>query len=224
MPLDTPPAHITPRSASTHSTTVFDRIDAQSPGAKPSDASPIDTSRTARSVSFQLQPRQTPNSFCRMNTASPRSLTALRNSCGSVSPGTTTSLRGCMAWVFHNALMSSPSFALLPTPLAAHTGAVDAEVELAHVVLLAQPRAGVFQHDAAVLQHVAVVGHVQCHLRVLLDDEQARAALAVDAHDDLEDFLRQARAQAQAGFIQQHQLRRRHQRARDREHLLLAAG
>ena len=84
------------------------------------------------------------------------------------------------------------SLLLLPAPLAAHAGFLHAEVELLDVVLLAQPRAGVFHHDAAVLEHVAVVGDVERHVGVLLDQQDGRAALAVDAHHDLEDLLASA--------------------------------
>ena len=42
--------------------------------------------------------------------------------------------------------------------------------------------AGVFHHDAAVLEHVAVVGDVERHVGVLLDQQDRGAALAVDAH------------------------------------------
>ena len=82
---------------------------------------------------------------------------------------------------------------------------------------------GVFHHDAAVFQHVAVVGGVQRHVGVLLDQQNGGAALAVDAHHDLEDLLGQLGGQAQAGLVQQDQLGRGHQRAADGQHLLLAA-
>jgi hypothetical protein len=79
----------------------------------------------------------------------------------------------------------------LPAPLAAHADFLHAEVELLDVVLLAQAGTGVFHHDAAVFQHVAVVGGVQRHVGVLLDQQNGGAALAVDAHHDLEDLLGQ---------------------------------
>ena len=63
MPLDTPPHDSTARSASTHSTTVFDMIDAVWPRSKPSAIKPWAISRTALAVWFQFQLRQTPNSF-----------------------------------------------------------------------------------------------------------------------------------------------------------------
>jgi hypothetical protein len=114
-------------------------------------------------------------------------------------------------------------FFFLPAPLAAHASFLHAEVELLDVVLLAQVGAGVFHHDAAVFQHIAVVGGVERHVGVLLHQQDGGAALAVDAHHDLEDFLGQLGRQAQAGLVEQDQVGIGHQRARDRQHLLLAA-
>src|SRR5438105_15270103 len=89
---------------------------------------------------------------------------------------------------------SSPRLLLLPPPLAAHPGLLHAEVELLDVLLVAQAGARVFHHDAAVLQYVAVVGGVERHVGVLLHQQDGGAALAIDAHDDLEDLLRELRA------------------------------
>src|SRR3989344_4674877 len=55
MPLATPPQLSTARSASTHSMLVLDRMDAHSPGAKPSDIRPPAISRTASAVWSQVQ-------------------------------------------------------------------------------------------------------------------------------------------------------------------------
>src|SRR4029453_1472586 len=63
--------------------------------------------------------------------------------------------------------LSAPRLALLPAPRPARPGFLQAEVELLDVLLLAQPRAAVFHDDATVLEHVAVVGHVDRHARVL---------------------------------------------------------
>src|SRR3989344_5358480 len=117
----------------------------------------------------------------------------------------------------------SPGFLLFPAPVGAHALLLHAEVELLDVLLLAQPRAGVFHHDAAVLQHVAVVRCIERHVGVLLHQQDGGAALTVDAHHDLEDLLGQLRRQTQAGFIKQDQVGVGHERAADRQHLLLAA-
>ncbi|MCY1374511.1 hypothetical protein D9M69_618590 [compost metagenome] len=92
MPLETPPALSTARSASTHSTVVLERMDAVSRAAKPSDIRPWAISRTASPVWSQDQLRQMPNSFCRIQTLGPRLCTAFQNIAGMVSPGSTTSV------------------------------------------------------------------------------------------------------------------------------------
>src|SRR5690606_19980631 len=224
MPLETPAALSTPRSAMTHSTTVFDRIDAHSRRSKPSATRPMVTSRTARPTSFHVQLRHKPSSFSRTKTASPRCATALRNTTGIVSPGTTSAGFGRMWLSSQSTLMRSPPGLLLfPASLAARAGFLDAEVELADVFLVAQRRAGVLHDDSSVFQDVSVVGRVERHVGVLLDQQHRGSALAIDAHDDLEDLLRELRRQSQARFVEQDQSRRRHDRTRDRQHLLLSA-
>jgi hypothetical protein len=62
---------------------------------------------------------------------------------------------------------------------------------------------------------LAEVGGVQRHVGVLLDQQHRGAALAVDAHDDLEDLLREPRRQAERGLVEQDQLGRGHDGAGD---------
>src|SRR4051812_32052797 len=59
---------------------------------------------------------------------------------------------------------------------------------------------------------------------VLLDDEHGHAVLALHAVERLEDLLHDERRQTERGLVEQQQLRSRHHRAAEREHLLLAAG
>ena len=66
MPFDTPPQDNTAKSAITHSTTVFDRMEAVSPAAKPNCIRPPAISRTASPVCCQVQLRQMPSFFCRI--------------------------------------------------------------------------------------------------------------------------------------------------------------
>src|SRR4029453_19454233 len=80
-----------------------------------------------------------------------------------------------------------PRLLLLPAPRPAAPGLLDAEVELLDVFLLEEPGAGVFHHDAANFQDVAVVGDVKRHVGVLLHQEHGHAALAVDPNDDAQD-------------------------------------
>ena len=83
--------------------------------------------------------------------------------------------------------------------------------------------AGVFHNDTAVLQHIAVIRCIERHVGVLLDQQNSGAALAVDAHHDLENFLSQLGAQAQTWLVEQDQVWVRHQGPRDGQHLLLSA-
>ena len=88
-----------------------------------------------------------------------------------------------------------------------------------------QACAGIFHHDAADFQHIAEIRDLQRHVGVLLDQQDGHAALAVDAHHDIENFPgelgRQARGSARPSGSA---CGLRQQRARDRQHLLLAAG
>src|SRR5262245_10397508 len=96
MPLLTPPAHNTPKSAYIQSRQVLDRIEAHSPGSNPSATSPSVTSRTAAPNSRHVVDCQMPKSFWRNHTASPRMRIALTHISAIVSPGTTMSRRGLM--------------------------------------------------------------------------------------------------------------------------------
>src|SRR3990167_5499232 len=223
MPLDTAPQLSTATSASTHSTTVLARMEAVWPGSRPSACRPAASSRTASPVWRQLQLFQMPSFFCRIQTWSPRSATAFQNMAGMVSPGTTSARPGWIWLKSHKLLIASPPcLFLFPAQLAAHAGFLHAEVELLDVLLLAQAIAAIFHDDAAVLQHIAVVRGVEGHVGVLLDQQDGGAALAVDAHHDLENLLGELRTQAQAGLVEQDQVGVGHERTRDRQHLLLA--
>src|SRR5881409_387213 len=78
------------------------------------------------------------------------------------------------------------------------------------------------EQNANMALHLADYGYVQGHVRVLLHQEHGDAALAVDPGDDLEDLLHEPARQAQRRLVEQHHARPRHQRAADRQHLLLA--
>src|SRR5262249_9382159 len=84
-------------------------------------------------------------------------------------------------------------FALLPAPLPTRALLLSAEIELPNVVLHHQAHAGICHHNAADLQHVAVVSNLQRHVGVLLHQQDGNAALAVDSHDDVKDLLYQLR-------------------------------
>lgn len=69
---------------------VLDRMDAHSPGSKPSDIRPPPISRTASAVWFQVQLFQMPSSFWRIHTLGPRACTAFQNMAGMVLPASTS--------------------------------------------------------------------------------------------------------------------------------------
>src|SRR3954463_2515616 len=142
MPFETPPHERTARSASTHSTTVLARIDAQSPGAKPSASRPSPISRTAWPACAQVHSRQRPSFFSRISTRAERAATPFQNSAGIVSPARTTASFACSLAASQRfiagGVRSSPGLLALPAPLAARAGFLHAEVELLDVVLLAQ--------------------------------------------------------------------------------------
>src|SRR5262245_50611317 len=69
-----------------------------------------------------------------------------------------------------SAIPSPAAAVLLHVAVAAAPPAAGlAQVELLDVRMVAQPRAVAVENDAAVLQHVAVVGDNECHGRALLD-------------------------------------------------------
>ena len=96
MPLDTPPQLRMARSASTHSITVLAWIDAVSPRFKPRCIRPPAISRTASPVWAQVQLRQMPSCFWRIQTLGARCATAFQNIAGMVSPSSTMRVSGWM--------------------------------------------------------------------------------------------------------------------------------
>jgi hypothetical protein len=82
MPLDTPPALSTARSHSTHSTVVLDRMDAVSRGPKAQRHQAVGDLAHRLGGLGQVQLRQMPKSFWRIQTLGPRAFTAFQNSAG----------------------------------------------------------------------------------------------------------------------------------------------
>ena len=60
--------------------------------------------------------------------------------------------------------------------------------------------------------------------RILLDDEHRQPVPLVQLADDAEDLAHDQRREPERRLVEHEQPRPRHQRAREREHLLLAAG
>src|SRR5437764_1158391 len=93
---------------------------------------------------------QIPRSFSRIAGRSPRAATDSKKLLGSVSPTVRFGLRILFA-------LSPPRLAFLPAALAPGAALLGAEVELLDVLAAHQPLAGVRHHDAADLQHIAVL-------------------------------------------------------------------
>src|SRR5262249_49192585 len=98
----------------------------------------------------------------------------------------------------------------------AEVGLADGFVAL-HIQSLAR------HDDPPGLQHVGIVGWLECQRRILLNQEHAHLGLCVDAPHDAENLLDDERSKTEGWLVQQHQTRSQHERAADRQHLLLAA-
>ena len=77
--------------------------------------------------------------------------------------------------------------------------------------------------DAPALEHEGRLGEGQRGLGVLLDQDERRAVLRAQAPDRRGQLLDHDRRQPLQRLVEEEQRRVRHQRPRDREHLLLAA-
>jgi len=69
-----------------------------------------------------------------------------------------------------------------------------------------------------------VIGEVERRRDVLLDEQDAHALLAIDGAHDAEDLAGDERREPERGLVEEEQARPQHERAPDREHLLLAPG
>src|ERR1700736_6249143 len=96
------------------------------------------------------------------------------------------------------------------------------EIGRADVAVCEELAPGAGERDLAGLQDIAAMGEPQGVMRVLLDQEHRYLLLLVDLADHLEDLLDDERRQPQRGLVEQQQARPAHQRAADRQHLLLA--
>ena len=61
------------------------------------------------------------------------------------------------------------------------------------------------EEDLPGLEHIAVVGDAECHVRILLDQQDGRS-IGTDALDDFEDFLNNEWRQTERGLVQNQQL------------------
>src|SRR6185437_10802094 len=103
------------------------------------------------------------------------------------------------------------------TTLVAEVGAADGLVS-------AKGLAAALERDPADLEDVRARGCLQREVRVLFDDEHGQALALVQLADDAEDLRDDPRREAERRLVEEHELRAEHQRAGQREHLLLAAA
>src|SRR5262245_55146641 len=93
---------------------------------------------------------------------------------------------------------------------------------MADRLVLAELAGGTVVPDLPLLEHVHAVGEIEREPDVLLG-EQDRQPMGFELPDLLLQVLDDERREPLRRLVEQKQLRITHQRARDREHLLLAA-
>src|SRR5712692_1094382 len=98
------------------------------------------------------------------------------------------------------------------------------EIGRSYLLLLQQLASASAKRDQPIDHDIAPVRQIQRMECVLLHQEHREILLAVELLDRTEYLACNERRQSQRGLIQQKQTRPPHQRARDRQHLLLAAG
>src|SRR3954470_9627483 len=97
------------------------------------------------------------------------------------------------------------------------------QVGAAHGVVPLDVRRAARNHHASRLDEISLIGQLEGHRAGLLDEQHADALLLVDRAEDPEELLHDEWRKAERRLVEEQQLRPQHERARDREHLLLAA-
>src|SRR5262249_17778472 len=107
---------------------------------------------------------------------------------------------------------------------AARTLIGDAEMSLQRGAVGGERGAVGSMNDSAAFDDDGAVGDAEHLLSILFDQNRRHALLAADPAERPQPFLDADRRQAFQRFVEQHDPRVEHQRAPNREHLLLAAG
>src|SRR6185436_17916830 len=94
---------------------------------------------------------------------------------------------------------------------------------LAHRLVRTQFIRGAFEYDLSVAHYIQALGDFHRDGELLLY-EQNRNTTVTDLVEKTRDQFHDLRRQAFGGFVDHHQIRIAHERAAQREHLLLAAG
>src|SRR5439155_6676550 len=116
--------------------------------------------------------------------------------------------------------ISSP--ASRPGSSGCRSGSSEREVQVVEVRAAGEPRGAVFQRDPPLDQHVGAARKTERDVELLLDHQDGEPALAqlVERVTNLRDHQR---PEAEERLVEKKQPRRAHERAADRQHLLLAA-
>src|SRR6516164_6055840 len=119
----------------------------------------------------------------------------------------------------------SPAAAiLLDVAIAPAFAALAAEIEFLDVRMPAQPLGRAVEHDAAVFQHIAVVGDVERHRGALFHDQNGDVKLAPDFGKPPHQLFHQYRCETERELVDQEEFRFASEAACERQHLPLAAG
>src|SRR5688572_32124990 len=102
-----------------------------------------------------------------------------------------------------SAIPAPAAAVLLHVAVAAALPGAGAQVELADVLVRAQPLGRAVKDDAPVFHHVAVVGDLERHLRVLLHDEQRDPEAVPDLAQALHELSHHERREAQGQLVDQ---------------------
>src|SRR5439155_16987668 len=78
----------------------------------------------------------------------------------------------------------------------------ETQVKFFDVLVLAQGLRTAVEHDSAVLQNVAIVGHTQSRGRVLLGEQETDAFLLVQTPHNVEDFRDELGRQAHGWLVE----------------------
>src|SRR6185369_7949761 len=95
-----------------------------------------------------------------------------------------------------SAIPAAAAPVLLYVLVAASLPVAGTQVELLNVLVAAQPLGGAVEHDAAVLDHVSIVGDFQRQRCVLLHQQQRHAEIPADRLEPAEQLLDDQRRKA----------------------------
>src|SRR6266542_6906842 len=99
-----------------------------------------------------------------------------------------------------------------------------AQVRPSNRLVAAEGLAAALERDAADLEHICARRGLEREDRVLLDDEHGQPFALVQLADDPEDLGHDPRREPERRLVEQDEPRPEHERAGEREHLLLTAA